>query len=355
MWLFVECLAQRLGEEGFAPTLFRPRFPRVARLVRGRIANMIHRLVLEAAQLRRAAREADLVHVGDHASAFHLLSRSLRRVPKVVTCHDVFFIASCLAPDSHTTRGERWWQRRILDGVANADRIACISPSTETDLASLLRNAGHTSTRTQLVANGLYQIFPVGTEAGLGARLAQIDEHLRPGRYVLHVGGNFARKNRIGVVQAFARFGPARGFRLVLAGEPPDAALRHAITQAGLEAFTTIASHTTRTDLGALYQGAFALLFPSKAEGFGLPPIEAQSLGCPVVCSDIPSHRWILGDSAMLAPADNLALMVSQLEVLLDPISRRQLVQLGRENAERFSQKAMIGRYAALYRELLEP
>ncbi|MDE3238638.1 MAG: glycosyltransferase family 4 protein [Paracoccaceae bacterium] len=52
----------------------------------------------------------------------------------------------------------------------------------------------------------------------------------------------------------------------------------------------------------ALLQGAAGLLFPSLAEGYGLPPLEAAALGVPVVCNDLPIYRETLGDSAVYAP-----------------------------------------------------
>ncbi|HLP08116.1 MAG TPA: glycosyltransferase family 1 protein [Opitutaceae bacterium] len=353
MWLFVECLAAGLPSVGFAPRIFQPRFPRLGRIGESRAAKVALRLVLEAAQLRRAARDADLVHVGDHASAFHLLGGSLARKPKVVTCHDVFFIASTLVAGAAAPRRERWWQERILRGIARSERVACVSRPTHDALKSLLADTALPAARTSIIPICLFQTFAEQNAAGVAARLAALDPKLKPGGYVLHVGGNFARKNREGVVRAFAALGPERGLRLVLGGEPPDSALRRMIAHCGVEGLTTIVADASAETLGILYQGAFALLFPSRAEGFGLPPIEAQTLGCPVVCSDIPTHRENLADTALFAEADDSAALASRLGTLADPAVRRQFAERGRANARRFSREAMFASYARLYRELL--
>ncbi|MFT3831377.1 MAG: glycosyltransferase family 1 protein [Opitutaceae bacterium] len=355
MWLFVECLAEGLPTVGFAPQILRPRFPNLGRLGASRAAKAALRLVLESAQLRRAAREADLVHVGDHASAFHLLGGGLARKPKVVTCHDVFFIASTFAAGAAAPRRERWWQERILSGIARADRVACVSRPTQDALTELLARATLPPAQASLVPICLFQTFTEFPDEVVARRIAALDPRLSLGRYVLHVGGNFARKNREGVVRAFAAYGPPRGLRLVLAGEPPDGALRRAIAQCGVEEQTTIAADASSETLGLLYQGALALLFPSRAEGFGLPPIEAQTLGCPVVCSDIPPHRENLADTALFAPADDTDALARQLEVFADPAVRRQFAGRGRINARRFSRETMFASYAQLYRELLPP
>jgi glycosyltransferase involved in cell wall biosynthesis len=353
MWLFVECLAEGLPTVGFSPRILRPRFPRLGRLGASRAARVALRLVLEAAQLRHAAREADLVHIGDHASAFHLLGRGLVRLPKVVTCHDVFFIASTLGAGHAAPRRERWWQERILRGIATADRVACISRQTHAALAQLLANAGLHAAPSPIVPIALFQTFAEFDAAAIATRLSALDARLRPGAYLMHVGGNFARKNRERVVHAFAAFGPQRGLRLVLAGEPPDAALRRALVQTGVEEHTSIVADVSAENLGCLYQGAFALLFPSRAEGFGLPPIEAQTLGCPVVCSAIPPHCENLADSALFAGADDTAGLVAQLVALTNPATRQRLSERGRTNARRFSREMMFKSYARLYRELL--
>lgn len=354
MWLFVECLAQGLGAAGVSAEVLRPRFPTLGRLGQSRITQVALRLVLEAAQLRRAARRADLIHVGDHASAFHLLARGLRHRPKVVTCHDVFFIASTLQAGRAAPRTERWWQERIFRGIARADRIVCISTATRTAVHDLLRNHSRRPAATVVVPNGLYQPFVALPETELATALAAVDPRLRAGRYVLHVGGNFERKNRGQVVATFAAFTQRQDLRLVLAGEPPNGPLRDAIDRAGLAELTTVVAQPTATVLGHLYQGAFALLFPSWAEGFGLPPVEAQTLGCPVVCSDLPPHRENLADTALLAPADDTRSFVGHLATLLDPRIRSELAERGRRNAQRFSSAAMINSYASLYRELLQ-
>lgn len=353
MWLFVECLAEGLPSVGFAPQILRPRFPRLGRIGESRAAKVALRLVLEAAQLRRAARDTDLVHIGDHASAFHLLGGGLARKLKIVTCHDVFFIASTLAVGATPPRLERWWQERILRGIARSDRVACVSRPTHDALTKLLAGTALPPARTSLIPICLFQTFAELDASAVTARLAALDPRLKPGSYVLHVGGNFARKNREGVVRAFAAFGPRRGLRLVLAGEPPDGALRRTIAHCGVEELTAIVADVTAAALGILYQGAFALLFPSRAEGFGLPPLEAQTLGCPVVCSGIPTHRENLADTALFAEADDSAALASCLETLADPSVRRQFAERGRANARRFSREAMFASYARLYRELL--
>jgi glycosyltransferase involved in cell wall biosynthesis len=104
----------------------------------------------------------------------------------------------------------------------------------------------------------------------------------------------------------------------------------------------------------ALYNRAVCLLFPSRYEGFGWPPIEAQACGCPVVASDIPPLAEVLGQSAVLKPVEDEAGMADAIRRLAcDPEFREQLRQSGFVNVRtRFQTARMMGEYLSLYREL---
>ena len=106
--------------------------------------------------------------------------------------------------------------------------------------------------------------------------------------------------------------------------------------------------------LEALYNRAVALLFPSRYEGFGVPPIEAQACGCPVVASDIPPLREVLGESAPLRPLEDEAGMAEEiLRLAVDREYRDEMRRRGFENVRtRYQISQMTSRYIALYREL---
>jgi alpha-1,3-rhamnosyl/mannosyltransferase len=71
-----------------------------------------------------------------------------------------------------------------------------------------------------------------------------------------------------------------------------------------------LTGHLSDDDLAAVVTGACSLVFPSEDEGFGLPPVEALACGTPVVCSDIPSLREVLGDRATFVAPDDIEGMV---------------------------------------------
>ncbi len=105
--------------------------------------------------------------------------------------------------------------------------------------------------------------------------------------------------------------------------------------------------------LGALMRGALALCAPSLAEGFGLPPLEAMALGTPVLASDIPAHREVLGDAAVLLPPnDPAAWSVAMLRVFEDPESRALLRRLGATRAAGFTWARTARETEAVYADL---
>ena len=76
----------------------------------------------------------------------------------------------------------------------------------------------------------------------------------------------------------------------------------------------TLTGAVSDDELAAIYTGAHALVFPSDDEGFGLPPVEALACGTPVVASDVPSLREVLGDRATLRPVEDLEGLVAAAE-----------------------------------------
>lgn len=97
-------------------------------------------------------------------------------------------------------------------------------------------------------------------------------------------------------------------------------------TDPRLENVILVATNLTTPSLARLISGARALLMPSYAEGFGLPPVEAMSLGTPAVLSDIPAHRDAAGESGLYVPPDDVAGWLRAVEMLLSDTPERQAI-----------------------------
>jgi len=116
-----------------------------------------------------------------------------------------------------------------------------------------------------------------------------------PGRYFLAVGSRAPNKNLAALSQALDRLG-ADAPKLVVVG---GGARIFGSTDEKLHPSIVLAGPASDAALAALYQGAIALLFPSLYEGFGIPPLEAMTLGCPVIASDIPPVREVCADAIL--------------------------------------------------------
>jgi alpha-1,3-rhamnosyl/mannosyltransferase len=109
-----------------------------------------------------------------------------------------------------------------------------------------------------------------------------------------------------------------------------------------------------RDDLLAILRGAVALTFPSRYEGFGLPVLEAMSLGTPVVAADTTALPEVVGDGGrLISPDDPEAWSDAMLELLADEPARAALAEAGRSRAAEFSWKATALQTIQVYRDAL--
>ena len=107
--------------------------------------------------------------------------------------------------------------------------------------------------------------------------------------------------------------------------------------------------------LRALYRDAAVFVFPSRYEGFGLPPLEAMAFGTPVVCSDAASLPEVVGDAALIFPAGDVGALADALSLVLGDVSvRGRLALAGPRRAARFTWERTAAGTVAVYREALE-
>lgn len=173
------------------------------------------------------------------------------------------------------------------------------------------------------------------------------------GEYILHVGIRVRHKNHEGLIRGWlAARKQIPGLKLVIAGkrlwEDDVDRLRRDL---GLDDELLEFRSATDGEVRNLYSNAKAFLFPSFAEGFGIPPLEAMAMGVPVVCSDIPVLREVSGDAAHYvdphSPEDIGSGIVA---VLRDAGARERLLSAGRKRLARFSRGRMAGEYVSFFR-----
>ena len=112
--------------------------------------------------------------------------------------------------------------------------------------------------------------------------------------------------------------------------------------------------HQTDETLVYLYRRALALLFPSKYEGFGLPVVEAQALGCPVICSRVASLPEVGGDAACYSEMTAAAYLEAMLRLMRDGPLRRDLVEKGKAHSAKFSWSKCARETVEVYRHAMK-
>ena len=115
-----------------------------------------------------------------------------------------------------------------------------------------------------------------------------------------------------------------------------------------------IKSYIDNEELNYLYNGAFALIYPSKYEGFGIPILEAQKAGCPVLAYCSSSIPEVMGDSSYMLKTHELNEAIYYLDLLRNPEIRNVCIDKGLLNAKRFNWDKMYNELLALYQEAWE-
>jgi glycosyltransferase involved in cell wall biosynthesis len=314
----------------------------------GKWLGYIDRFAVFPRELRAAAAKADIVHLCDHGGAMY--ASMIKGIPVLVTCHDMIAVRGARGelPELRSSRFGQLLQRWICLGMQKATRVACVSRATFDDASRILK----TDKNLCIVLNGLSHPFRPLAPGEVERRLAALGVIRAP--FVLHLGSNLAYKNREGVLRIFAKAAAHTSLQLVIAGEALDQNLVRLARELQIEDRLVQVVRPDVTVIEALYNRAICLLFPSRYEGFGWPPIEAQACGCPVVASDIPPFAETLGQSAVLKPVEDEAGMADAVRRLAcDEEFREQVRQSGFENVRtRFQTARMIGEYVTLYREL---
>jgi glycosyltransferase involved in cell wall biosynthesis len=234
---------------------------------------------------------------------------------------------------------EDYHHRATRHAARRATRLLVVSRFTHSEVVSLY---GVPAERLDVAYPGV-DVERLDAPVAPARRAAAMRQHgVRP-PYVLYLGRLERKKNVATLVTAFARQKRAAGLphQLVLGGSPGKgyAQIRAAIADSGLaEGDIVQPGWVADEDLVPLLQGASAFAFVSAYEGFGIPVLEAQAAGTPVVCADLPALHEAAGDAAVYCDQSRPEAVARALGlVLTDAPLRRQLVHRGRQHCRTFT------------------
>jgi glycosyltransferase involved in cell wall biosynthesis len=262
----------------------------------------------------------------------HSLGTSAPRRPgviSVVTIHDVIYLRH---PEAHTLPMRLGMRVIVPLAARGADRVITVSQSAAEEIAEALRVPRE---RIDVIHHGGRPIGPATPEPELRRRLELGNAHL-----VLSVSARRPHKNLPRLIEAFANVTAEPPPLLVLPGykTPFEDELRRRAADLGVADRVRLLGWISDEDLEGLYAAATCFAFPSLAEGFGLPVLEAMQRGVPVACSAAGPLPEIGGDAVRyFDPVDVEGMARALSDLLVNQRLRAGLAKAGRERAGSFT------------------
>ncbi|HDZ23106.1 MAG: glycosyltransferase family 4 protein [Deltaproteobacteria bacterium] len=268
-------------------------------------------------------------------------------VPYVYVVHDLSFFSF---PECHKHGKKILFGLLFEHTLKNADCIVCVSRYTRDEL---LKRYPLLEKRVKVVHEAAEEKFrPIRDVEALTIVRKKYD---LPARFLLFVGTVEPRKNLETVFLAYDRFKEQIPLPFYIAGKPGwrSRRLLRLHERLRLKSRIRFMGYIPDDELPVLYNLATALVYLSRDEGFGLPPLEAMQCGTPVMVSNAGSLPEITGDAALVISGDDPEIVGKNLQTLCkDGELRRHLREKGLERAGAFSWKKTGESLEVLFQEL---
>ncbi|MBD1395404.1 glycosyltransferase family 4 protein [Mucilaginibacter glaciei] len=231
---------------------------------------------------------------------------------KVVYIHDVLF----LDYPEYFTKNELKYFNFIRRYAIKANLVITIS---ETEKKRMVQNYVARSAKISVVHHGIDEKFKPLCNCQAAIVQTVKEKYNLPDRYLLFVGRINIRKNLDNLIKALGMLIDS-DVKLVVVGERTalNLKLEEMIAAEQLGGRVIFTGHVPEEDLYTVYANATVFCFPSYAEGFGLPPLEAMRCGVPVVVSDRTAMPEVCGDAALYANPDDAEDIARKIRVLLN-------------------------------------
>lgn len=289
-------------------------------------------------------------------SPFYPLPKAVgqnRAIQTVQTIHDLIpiFHPEWFPKDDRTVQ-------EVIENLVPDTQIITVSDATKQDFCQYTGIDPARVTPIHLAASP--KLFHVVTDpAQKQAIRAQYGLGDTP--YLLSLATFEPRKNIDHLVKSFVRLATSgeipNDLKLVLVGTKGwkfDKIMDELTQNASLRSRLVVTGFVPDEHLAPLYSDALAFVYPSRYEGFGLPPLEAMQCGLPVITSDIPAISEVVGDAAIrVPPTDSDALCQAIVQVVNSESTRMALSAKALKRASLFSWDKFTAEHVAVYKRLL--
>ncbi len=264
----------------------------------------------------------------------------------MTTIHDLTWLRY---PETMDSKNLQRIKKDIDYSINRADKILTVSGFSKQEMISLLK----------LPAEQIVVVPCAAGEMPESADFAEIANKYNLAKpYLLYVGNIEPRKNLSRLLQAFDLLKSEQGIahKLVIAGGSGwgNGEFQQAVQKMQYSADVVQVGYVEAALKRALYENAAAFVFPSLYEGFGIPPLEAMSCGCPVVCAKAASLPEVVGEAAELVePLSVQSIAAGIWRVIGSEQRSAELVYLGYEQARKYSWDKSAEQLKAICREIL--
>ncbi len=269
-----------------------------------------------------------------HSSYYRICTNPL--AINITTVHDFTYeyFRKGLAKKLHC------WQK--YRAIKHSDAIVCISENTKKDLIKFVPDIDEK--KLSVIYNGVSEDYHVIDKQSLFNLPFPKDS------FVVYVGSRTSYKNFDLTVRSVAQ----TNYNLLIVGAELSEEELKLLKKHIPEHRYKITGYLSNIQLNILYNSAAAFVYPSSYEGFGIPVIEAQRAGCPVIAYKGSSIPEIIGDTPLLMNELSEYELINKLKVLSDKELMNSVIYRGLENSKRFSWDRMYNEYIKLYENLWE-
>ncbi len=298
----------------------------------------------------------------------HYIAPDPGDTPLILTVHDLIHLFPPQAPEKVQPIGSMQAQlfyglkrryhkllaeKKLIPTIHRASAVIAVSDATSNDLMKKLNISANKIHRIHNCLDSSFLTMPsVESIHGFAEK-----HDIPPGEYFLYCGNDLYHKNLASLLEAWKQLvleDPSTPL-LVLSGPSHPKAANQSIRTSGLQNRVRLMPYLQVQELPLLYSGAMGFIFPSLAEGFGLPVIEAMACKVPVACSDLPVLKEVTGGAAVFFDPYNVSDIVRAVNRLISEKSlRSDLAARGMEIASGYKQESFIRDHLAVYDHVMK-